>query len=213
MNVQGEFELDTAKMGTKWFDIMPYFSVQQFGWYKVSAVVKIPELNETLSTSPLFFEVVRGRKIWEQKFGVIINQADGSSWVQGRKYSLIEASSLKHYRLYLRLTDADDNKVYLVYSLGPKVSFAEPEAQLDKNNQLHVLTQAGASFFRYFIIETTGQIIGRQSFDFSNSRPGLRKDLDGKIKVVGGKRRISDDDLPKSLPIEIKDGTENKKTQ
>jgi hypothetical protein len=136
--------------------------------------------------------VLSGTKLWEREFGL-----PSSTIPEVRKYALQQATFAKQLRLYVRLTDQNESKVFRVRPLGMLVSFSNPEAQVDKLSHLHVLFQNGARTFLYSIVTPDGDQIIRQTYDYVNdSRPRLRVEEDGRIVVAGGQRRILLSDLP-----------------
>ncbi len=112
-----------------------------------------------------------------------------------RNYSLIKVAYLDELKLYFRLTDAG-GRTLAVYPLAGMLSFSEPEAQLDRFNNFHVLSQTGARAFTYFVITPDGHLVGRQTHDYGMRRPVLRATDDGRIFVAGGQRRFSENDIP-----------------
>ena len=190
--VQEEFSLESSMVAVRQVDLMPCFDLSEPGRYKVSAIVKIKQWNEEVSSKPKPFEIVRGTKIWEQEFGV----PDSGGPPEVRKYALQQANYLKRLLLYVRLTDETENHVFKVFPVGPLVSFSHPEVQLDKQSNLHLLFQTGARAFIYAVINPNGQILMRQTHDYARTRPVLKTQEDGQIFVSGGTRRITADDLP-----------------
>jgi hypothetical protein len=67
---------------------------------------------------------------------------------------------------------------------------------LDKGNDLHVLHQTAAQTFTYCAIDTLGQILQRETYQYTDQRPVLRADGKGGVVVLGGKRVVTDNDLP-----------------
>ena len=189
--VEGEFSLESSQVATRRVDLMPHFDFSRLGRYTVTATVRIKQWNEEVISLPKDFDIVRGTKIWEQEFGV--PTADGAP--EARKYALLQANNLKQLKLYLRLTDLSDNKVFRVLSLGRLVSFSRPEAQVDKTSNLHVLFQTGPRAFSYSVINPDGQVVVQQTYDYTETRPVLRGREDGRILVVGGIRRPTPDDV------------------
>lgn len=194
--VTGEFTLESAHMATRQVDLMPCYDLSQAGRYKISATVKVTEWNNEVGSKPKPIEVVRGTKIWEQPFGV--PSSTGAS--DARKYVLQQANYKKQLMLYLRLTDINDNKVFRVFPIGKLVSFSQPEAQLDGSSNLHVLFQTGARSFLFSVINPDGELVIRQTYDYTATRPVLRGNEDGRIFVAGGARRLTKGDVPSSLP-------------
>jgi hypothetical protein len=96
--------------------------------------------------------------------------------------------------LYVQVTGAS-GKIYRVFPIGPMLSFGQPEAQVDKLSNLHVLYQDGPHSFNYTAVDPDGNIFVHQTYDYT-SRPRLRADSEGKLKVVGGTRRVDASDVP-----------------
>ena len=76
------------------------------------------------------------------------------------------------------------------------VSFSVPEHQIDKTNNLHVLYQTGPRSFNYSVVNPDGQVILRQTHDYTATRPILRPLTEGRVVVAGGIRRIALNDIP-----------------
>ena len=201
--VAGEFSLDSSFAGTKRVNLTPYFDFRQPGRYEVTATVKLPQWNKEVTSAPKVFDIINGTTLREFSFGV--PQANTNAQPEMRKYVLQQAIYLKKMKLYVRLTDATGSSVFKVFPIAPLVSFSEPEAQLDRFSNLHVLSQVGARSFSYSVINPDGEVIVRQLHDYTQTRPILRADADGKISVVGGIRHVASTDLPKfsnkQLPV------------
>src|SRR6266536_1985218 len=193
--VTGEFILESARMATRQVDLTPCFDLSQVGRYTVTATIRIKEWNEEVSSKPKGFEIVRGTKLWQQDFGV--PATDGAP--EARRYTLQQASYRKQLKLYVRLTDLSENRVFRLFPLGPLVSFSQPEAQLDKASHLHVLFQTGARSFLFHVVNPEGDLVLRQTYEYTETRPTLRSNDEGHIYVAGGVRRLAASDLPPSL--------------
>ena len=204
--VLGEFTLESSKVATRRVDLAPYFAISHPGRYNVTATVRIKAWDATLNTKPKSFDIIQGAKLWSQEFGVPAGANATNQSPEVRKYTLQQANYLRtQLRLYLRLTDAAESKVIKVFSMGPMVSFSEPEPQLDKFSNLHLLYQNGARSFSYTMVSPDGDVLVRQTYDYSNTRPRLQTDQDGKFSVAGGARRVTSNDWPpKSSEQEVK---------
>jgi len=187
--VLGEFFLGSSKVATKWVNLAPYFSLSTVGHFSIIATVKIKDLGREFVSPPKQFYVIDGAKIWEQEIGVV-NPTNGVTEV--RRYSLQQANYLKsQLQLYLRITDDAGGKVFCVFPVGPMVSFGQPEPQVDKFNNLHVLYQNRAHAFSYSVFNPEGALVVHQIYDYVGTRPRLAPDNDGKIIVKGGILRKS----------------------
>ena len=207
VSVLGEFILESSKVATRHVDLAPYFALPRLGRYYVTATVRVKQWDATLTTQPKSFDIIQGAKLWSQDFGVPAAAGVTNQLPEVRKYTLQQANYLRtQLRLYLRLTDAAESKVINVFSLGPMVSFSQPEPQLDKFSNLHLLYQNGARSFSYTVVTPDGDVVVRQTHEYANSRPRLQVDRDGKLVVAGGMRRVSSNDVPapKSSPDEVK---------
>ena len=190
--VSGVFTLESAQVATRLVDLMPCFDLSQPGRYTVAATVRIKEWNDEIAGKPKPFEIIRGTRLWEQAFGVPATAGPP----EARKYVLQQANYHKELKLYLRLTDVSEQKVFRVFPLGPLVSFSQPEAQVDKASYLHLLCQTGARSFLFYVINPDGEVILRQTHDYAATRPTLRSTDEGRIFVAGGARRMTAGDVP-----------------
>lgn len=200
--VVGEFEVPPSSTATRRVDLAPYFDLGQPGRYSVTAVVRVPEWNLEVPTAPAPFDIVSGSTLWEQKFGLPLSSENAQAPPEVRTYSLIQMNRMKRMTLYARVADASGTTIFRVLALGPLISFSRPEAQIDRESNLHVLFQTGARRFRYCVLNPQGFWVRRETHDYTRSRPTLAAAEDGAIRVTGGVRRLSEDDLPPTKPRE-----------
>jgi hypothetical protein len=189
-------DLESSKVATVHSDLGPYFTLSKPGLYRVIATLNIKEWGQTLNSKPTNFDVIRGIKIWEQEFGMPQTPATGQGAPEVRKYILQQATYLKRLKLYLRVTDADESRVFRVLPLGPMISFGSPQTLLDGSNNLHVLYQDGPRTFNYSVVDPDGRLVARQTHDYVNSAPRMKVEESGKITIVGGARRVASNDAP-----------------
>jgi len=193
--VAGEFTLESSERATKHVDLQPYFSLSKPGRYLITATVQIKQWdNQVITSAPKPFDLIQVTKLLEQDFGVPPRAGASNSIPEVRHYALQEAHYLRQLMLYFQLT-GNSGKVYKVYPIGPILSFGQPDHQVDRLSNLHVLYQNGPHSFSYIVINPDGEIIIRRSYDFT-TRPRLKADEDGTLTIVGGSRRASSDDLP-----------------
>ncbi len=193
--VDGEFTLQSSERANVRVNLAPYFRMPKAGNYSVTATVTIPEWGRQISSDPKGFDVISGAKLWEQDFGVPKAAGDTNATPEMRHYALQEANYLRsRLMLYAQVTD-DIGKINKVLPIGPMLSFGQPEAKVDKISNLHVLYQNGPRAFSYTVINPDGEIILRQTYDYT-TRPQLLPDKNGNIGVVGGERRITREDFP-----------------
>jgi hypothetical protein len=192
--VLGEFDLGSSEVATKHVNLAPYFILNHAGRYRVIATVHIKQWNLDVTSPPKKFDVISGVELWSQNFGVpgATNQAPDV-----RKYTLLEANYLaSELRLYAQVTDESESRVFKVVRIGQLVSFSQPEEQLDRYSNLHVLWQSGASSFTYAVINPDGDIERTETYDYVKTHPRLGTNDDGDIVVIGGVRRLKPDEIP-----------------
>lgn len=193
--VQGAFKLESSERATVKVDLAPCYDLRQQGRYLITATVKIKEWQKVLVSKPVPLEIVEGTKLWEQAFGVP-PEPGSTEPPEVRKYALQQANYLKtQLRLYLRVSSGD-GRVIKMLNIGPMIGFGQPEPQVDRQSRLHLLYQTAAKSFAYRVINPEGDIILRQTFEYTDTRPRLRLDENGNISVAGGARRPAADDLP-----------------
>lgn len=198
--VEGEFDLLNSTIATKRVDVQPYFVLEKPGDYVLTASVRLPGWNREVIAKPTPFTVIGGSTLWEQRVGVP-DPSGTNGAPEVRCYALQKALHLKQLKLYVRVTDADGEKIFGVFPLGPLLTFSDPEKQIDRQSDLHVLYQTGARSFNYSVVNPDARVIVRRTYEYTpDSRPVLRANSDGVIGVSGGVRRPSRDDLPVPEP-------------
>jgi hypothetical protein len=186
------FALEASRVANLSIDLMPYYELSKVGNYSIAATLKVEQLQKTFSAPAKSFDIISGTKLWEREFGV-----PSAGLPEVRKYALQQANFLKQLRLYVRLTDPPESKVFRVVPLGTLVSFSRPETQMDRSSNLHVLFQNNTRAFVYVVVSPDGEIIIRQTHEYFNgSRPVLGPDETQGVRVAGGRRRVVMSDLP-----------------
>src|SRR4051812_44678333 len=138
--------IESGKTVTRKVNLTPLFPVHDFGTYHVRANVYFPDLNKFFYSSTKVFQVGDGRTIWQKTVGV----PDGSPGAGDiRTYSLLTNRFVDHTSLYVRVESRDRGVVYTTYSLGRLLSGDEPQAEIDRANQLHVLHCAAPRNWAY----------------------------------------------------------------
>ena len=199
--VQGEFNLDSSQVATKRVDLAPYYVMSRPGRYRITATVRIKDWGTEVSSPPCSFDVINGAKLWSQVFGLPLPAGVTNSQPEVRKYTLEEANYLRsQLRMYVQVSDESGTRVFKVRPIGPMVSFSQPEPQLDRFSNLHVLYQSGAATFTYSVINPNGDVVRQEIYDYLKVRPRLRADDDGNIIVYGGVRRVKPAEMPVVKP-------------
>lgn len=192
--VEGEFTLGPGKVATRRVDLAPHFGLNQIGRYQVTATLRVKEWDSQVVTKPKTFDLINAAKLWSEEIGVPTGAAGAP---EVRRYSLEQANYLRsQLHLYLRITDADGGRVFKVVPLGQVVSFSDPEHQIDRSSNLHIFYQNGARSFSYQVVSPMGELLIRQTYDYTDTRPRLKRNEDGHFFVQGGLRRETSTDLP-----------------
>src|SRR6478736_662199 len=151
--VQKAFELASGKTAIRRVEISPYFDLNRTGRYQLNANIRIKEWDSTVTAKSKSFELINAAKIWSQDFGMPQPAGVTNQSPEVRRYTLEEANYLRgKLRLYLRVTDPGETRVFKVIHIGAMVSISDPERQVDRANRLHVLYQYGARSYLYTVI-------------------------------------------------------------
>ena len=193
--IEGEFTLQTSEFAKVRVNLTPLFQLDKAGHYKVTATVAIPQWKQQFTSGAKDVNVITGARIWQQEFGMPKAAGNTNPAPDLRIYALQEANYLRnHLTLYAQVTDSA-GKFNSVVAIGPMISFGQPDAKVDKFSHLHVLYQDGPRSFNYTVINPNCEVIARQTYDYT-TRPRMVADDEGTIKVAGGARRVTHDDIP-----------------
>jgi hypothetical protein len=140
------------------------------------------DLQKFFYSAPRVFEVTDARPIWEQTVGVPGGGGSGDV----RTYSLMTNRFPDHTSLYVRVQDKDSGVVYATYSLGRTISYEQPQAEIDRANQLHVLHCEAPRAWSYARVGLNGQLLEHLSFMETRTRPRLVHSGGGEVAVHGG---------------------------
>ncbi len=199
--IEGETNVPAGLSASREFNLTPYFDFRQPGHYTVKAAIKIAQWGQEIAAQPATFTVISGVRLMnlpgtDVPVGVQLLPSQSNQPPEARRYYLEKKETMSGMSLYVRLTDVSGGRTLRLVSLGPYFSFSEPDVKLDRFNNLHVLHQTDAKAFTYCVIDTLGQILERQTYQYTNERPALRADAEGGVRVAGGARVVSANDLP-----------------
>lgn len=177
-------------------DIAPCFDLMRPGRFKLDATVVHAAAREPLRAEPILLEVVPGSKLWEQTFG--FRPLDSDAPPELRKYTLQKMTTKNLPRLYVGVSDAEDQVVFRQVSLGRASNADDPQRKLDRLSNLHVVHQTGPRTFTHTVVNPRGDVLRRMTYDSLSAtvRPTLKADEEGRVVVVGGVRRLQADDVP-----------------
>ena len=175
--------VEAGKTVTRKINLTPLFPVHDFGAYHVRANVYFSDLNKFFYSATKVFQVTDARPIWQKTIGIPAGMPGAG---EVRTYSLLSNRFPNHTSLYVRVENKDTGVVYSTYSLGRVIANDEPQAQIDRANQLHVLHCAAPRSWAYSHIGWNGELLKQSNFLETKSRPRLRHAADGAIAVSGG---------------------------
>jgi hypothetical protein len=175
--------VEAGKTVTRKINLSPDFPVHDFGAYHVRANVYFADLNKFFYSQTKVFQVTDARAIWQKTVGVPEGMPGAG---EVRTYSLLSNRFPDHTSLYVRVENKNTGAVYTTYSLGRVIAFDEPQAEIDRANQLHVLHCAAPRSWAYSHIGLNGELLAHSTFMETKTRPRLRHLPDGAIAVNGG---------------------------
>ena len=181
--VQPPLRIEAGKRVTQKINLTPLYSVHDLGTYHVRAYIHFGDLNRFFYSQRKVFEITDARPIWQRTVGV---PTDGSAAGNVRTYSLMSNRFPDHTSLYVRVEDKDTGIVYATLSLGRIIAMDEPQAQLDRENQLHVLHCAAPRSWTYSRIGLNGEVLAHSTFYETKTRPRLFHSAEGEVVVKGG---------------------------
>jgi hypothetical protein len=175
--------LESGKTVVRKVNLTPLYGVHDPSTYHVRANIYFADLNKYFYSPARAFQVINARPIWQTTVGIPEGSPKAGS---PRTYSLLSNRFPDHTSLYVRVENKDSNLVYATYSLGRIVAFDEPQKEIDRANQLHVLHCSAPRTWAYSHIGLDGQVLKRSTFIETKSRPRLRRTSAGEIAVSGG---------------------------
>ena len=176
-------KIEAGQRVTRQFDLGSLYPVHDFGAYHVRTHVYFADLAKFFYSGTRVFEVTDAHPIWQQTVGIPDGVAAAG---EVRTYSLLTNRFPDHTSLYVRVQDKDTGTVYATYSLGRTIGAEQPQAEIDRANQLHVLHCAAPRAWSYSRIGLNGELLAHSSLMETNRRPRLVHSTNGDINVHGG---------------------------
>jgi hypothetical protein len=176
--------IEAGKTVVRKINLTPLYPVHDFGAYHIRANVYFTDLNKFFYSATKVVQVTDARPIWQKTVGVPEGMPGAG---ETRTYSLLSNRFIDHTSLYVRVTNRDTGAVFTTYSLGRVIASGDPQAEVDRANQLHVLHCAAPRSWAYSHVGLNGELLARSTFLETKTRPRLRHTPDGSIAVNGGK--------------------------
>ncbi|PYJ11893.1 MAG: hypothetical protein DMF06_01340 [Verrucomicrobia bacterium] len=184
---EAALHVEAGKTVTRKINLTPEFPVHDPGAYHVRANIFFADLNKFFYSPTKVFQVTDARPIWQRTVG-IPEGAPGAG--EERTYSLLSNRFPDHTSLYVRVEEKGRGIVYATYSLGRALAYDEPQAELDHENQLHVLHCAAPRSWAYSHIGLNGELLAHSTFMETKTRPRLRHTANGAVAVSGGMQEV-----------------------
>lgn len=164
---------------TRKINLTPFFPISDLGVYRIRPNVFFADLNKFFYGRTKVFQITSARPVWQRTVG---DPAGGGV----RTYSLMTNRFPDHTSLYVRVADQENSLVFATYSLGRVIAFDEPHAEVDRNNQLHVLQCSAPRIWSYSVVGLDGRLLKKSTYSQTQSSPRLRRTPDGAVTVSGG---------------------------
>ena len=179
--------VESGKTVVRKVNLTPLFGVHDPGSYRVRANIYFADLNKFFYSQGKAFQVINARPIWQTTVGVPEGMPGAG---EARTYSLLSNRFADHTSLYVRVENKESGVVYATYSLGRIIAYDEPQKEIDRANQLHILHCAAPRTWAYSHIGLNGQLLREATFMETKTRPRLRRTPGGEIAVGGGMRDV-----------------------
>jgi hypothetical protein len=180
---EATLNVPAGKTITQKINLTPLYPIHDFGTYRVRANVYFADLNRFFYSQTKVFQITDARPVWQKTVGI----PEGNPGAGGeRTYSLLSNRFPDHTSLYVRVEDRSSGAVYATYSLGRIIALDEPQAELDRANQLHILHCAAPRSWAYSLVGLNGELLRHSAFMETKTRPRLRHATDGTVLVMGG---------------------------
>lgn len=186
--INPDYALAPAAVGpgeklTRAVNITPLFPLHEFGLYRVQAAVYAEAFDRYFSSPPLAIEITDGRPIWQEVVGV----PGAAGKPELRTITLLSHKLSRSTRLYVRIENREEGRVYATHQLGQFLTFGRPEVLLDVDNRIHILQNTLPKQFLYTHLGLDGEVLAQQAYREVGSRPRLVKQEGGTVGVTGGR--------------------------
>lgn len=175
--------IDSSKTVTRQINLSPAYQIQDFGTYHLRANIYFADLGKYFYSQSKAFQITDAHRIFQRTVGI----PDGKPGAGGvRTYTLMTNTFPDHTSLYVRVEDKNSGAVYATYSLGRLIAFDEPHADIDRENQLHVLHCSAPRTWSHSTVGLNGELVARDTLLEAKTRPRLKRGAEGDIAISGG---------------------------
>ncbi len=172
-----------------------YFDVQAEDDYELVVRINHRRLGSDYLSKPIIIQVRHGVRVWENHVGV--PSSPDNQVIPVRKCSLNIFHQEDGDLYYLQLEDNDS--VYVVARLGPRVHGVKPRCDVDALSRIHTLIQTAPRLFQHRVFDHNGQLKLTSAYTISDTTPMLIRDPDiGRVMVSGGQPAMVGEDYNKT---------------
>lgn len=174
------------------------YEIADFGIYRIRANIYFADAKKFYSSKSSAIEITDGRLVWTRTVGSPTD--DGT-----RKFTILAHQQGEYTMLYVRVEDRDSGVVHCVRELGRMLEGQPPLMEFDYANNLYVLQLIGQRDYLLSKIGINGEYLGQTRYAAPKSRMYLRKQDNGQLEVVGGRRVDEVAKNPDLPPAKISD--------
>ncbi len=161
------------------FDLNRYFLLEEMGTTIITAEVRFAAINRSFISNRVPIEITDGRILWSQTLGL-----PGTPDI--RRLALLTARLNNKSLAFLRVTNPETYAVYMTRPLGEIILLAEPQAQIDASNNLHLVFMTAPKVYLHYTFSSSGEQLDRVVYQATQTRPMLLRDASGNVAVAGG---------------------------
>ncbi len=159
------------------------YPLDEFGGYRVRASIYFAPLQQYFQSKNVLVDITDGKTIWRQIVGVPGGDVAGDR----REMTVMTFRQPKGNYLYAKVMDANVGTIFGNQPLGPLITGAEPQIELDGHNHLHILHLAGPKAYLHTEVGLNGEILQQETYLAGKYRPALRRSAkSGGMRVIGG---------------------------
>lgn len=176
-------------------DVTEVYEMSVPGQYRIKASILMAQNRNAIVTTPVYITTDPGKMIWNTTVGIPETRTGGGGT---RTFSVIQLQRKEGIFLYARLEDKEAGWRFPPYLLGRMLSAMQPQAQIDRDNNLYVFHALDDETYMLSQVDVasgrSGQAVYRSKTP-RGGRPSLQRQPDGKLVISGG-FRVKETDAP-----------------
>lgn len=171
------------------------FPICEAGMFRIRAQIYLSTLEKYYQSQLVNIELSEGKTVWQQTVGV----PEGMEGAGGtRRLSLLTFRDSEYTSLYARVENIDTGAISSTMPLGRVIAGMDPDAQVDLQNNLHILQVAGPKMYHYTCVGLNGEVLQQNNYTSAKVRPVLRRNAAGVVVVKGGDLQVAKEDAATS---------------